>query len=181
MMKYIAAVLAFFFLLFLVKEGYQSTNKTGANSTRLSCHTESVVFERVYTPSLLKAAQSSLEAGEYELSSRVKKAHYMESRLFEYVDIKEVDQVVKDTIATYRNVATKNNDRVSVDYIIYENDKGDPGKKTPKSKLYAGYLYFEIMLNGEKVYVIQIDFNDSQGLDIPKRVACAIKSIMTAS
>lgn len=180
-MKYIAAVLAFVLLIFLVKEGYENTTKTGAKSVRLECHKKSTVFERVYDQALLKEAQHALKAGNYELSSSAQKAKYMQSRLFEHVGVKAVDQMIYDTIAAYRNVEGKANTAVTIDNIIYENDKGDPGKKTPKSKLYAGYLYFQVVVEGQKVYVIQIDFMDMEGKDLPERIKCAVKSIMTAS
>ncbi|MFT7879436.1 MAG: hypothetical protein ABXS91_03490 [Sulfurimonas sp.] len=181
MMKYIGAVLAFLFLAFLVKVGFENTAKSSAKSARLECHKKSTVFERVYDEALMKKAQHALQQGNYELLSRVKKAHYMESKLFEYVDMKAVDRMVNENIAAYRDSEAKSDTPVTIDYFVYENDKGDPGKKTPKSKLYAGYLHFKVMVEGERIYVIQIDFMDLKGKDIPSKVACAIRSIMTAT
>lgn len=180
-MKYIGAILAFIFLAFLVKVGFENTVKTGAKSARLECHKKSTVFERVYDQALMKEAQRALKRGNYELLSRAKKAQYMESRLFEYVDMKAMDQMVNEKIATYKDSEAKSSTPVVIDYFVYENDKGDPGKKTPKSKLYAGYLHFKMTVEGERVYVIQIDFMDLKGKDIPEKVECAIRSIMTAN
>lgn len=181
MMKYIGAILAFVFLAFLVKVGFENTTKTGAKSARLECHKKSTVFERVYDEARMKEAQRALKTGNYELLSRAKKAQYMESRLFEYVDMKAVDKMVNENIATYKDAEVQSSNPVVIDYFVYENDKGDPGKKTPKSKLYAGYLHFKVTVEGERVYVIQIDFMDLKGKDIPGKVACAIESIMTAA
>ena len=180
-MKYIAAILAFVFLVFLVKVGFENTAKKSSKSVRLECHKKSTVFERVYDQALMKGAQRALQKGEYELLSRAKKAQYMESKLFEYVDMKAVDQMVKDALDAHKDTQVESNTPVTIDYFVYENDKGDPGKKTKASKLYAGYMHFKVMVEGERVYVIQLDFMDLQGKDIPEKVECAVKSIMTAS
>lgn len=164
-----------------MKVGFENTTKTGAKSARLECHKKSTVFERVYDEVLMKKVQRALQQGDYELLSRAKKAQYMESKLFEYVDMKAVDQLINDTLATYRDAEAKSDMPVTIDYFIYENDKGDPGKKTPKSKLYAGYLHFKVTVEGERVYVIQIDFMDLQGKDIPEKVKCVVESMMTIS
>ncbi|MDY0402852.1 hypothetical protein [Sulfurovum sp.] len=180
-MKYIAAILAFVFLVFLVKVGVDSTAKKSSKSVRLECHNKSTVFERVYDQALMKEVQRALQKGEYELLSRAKKAQYMKSRLFEHVDMEEVDQMVKSALTAYKDPAAESNASVTVDYFVYENDKEDPGKKTKESKRFAGYLHFKVMSGGERVYVIQIDFMDLKGKDIPEKVECAVQSIMTAS
>lgn len=180
-MKYIATILAFVFLVFLVKVGVDSTGKKSSKSVRLECHKKSTVFERVYDQALIKKVQRALQKGEYELLSRAKKAQYMESKLFEHVDMEAVDQIVKSAFAAHKDPAAESNTSVTVDYFVYENDKDDPGKKTKESKRFAGYLHFKVMSGGERVYVIQIDFMDMQGKDIPEKVECAVQSIMTAS
>ena len=63
--------------------------------------------------------------------------------------------------------------------MVYENDKKDPGKKTPKSKKYAGYLTATFKIDNKKVYKIQTDFMSLQGEDIPQRISCIVKSVMT--
>jgi len=180
-MKYIAAILAFFFLAFLVKVGFENTAKKSSRSVRLECHKKSTVFERVYDQALLKEVQRALQKGEYELLSRAKKAQYMESKLFEYVEMEAVDQMVNNAIAAYKDPQAQSTTPVTIDYFVYENDKGDPGKKTEASKRFAGYLHFKVTVGGERIYVIQIDFMDMKGKDIPEKVECAVKSIMTAS
>jgi hypothetical protein len=180
-MKYIAAILAFAFLVFLVKVGVDSTAKKSSKSVRLECHKKSTVFERVYDQALIKEVQRALQKGEFELLSHAKKAQYMESKLFEYVDMKEVDAMVRNALAAYKDPQAQSTTPVTIDYFVYENDKDDPGKKTKESKLFAGYLHFKVLVGGERIYVIQIDFMDLQGKDIPEKVECAVQSLMTAS
>jgi len=69
-------------------------------------------------------------------------------------------------------------DKLLVSYYTRENDIKDPGKKTKKSKLYAGYLVFEFKLHDKTVYKTQTDFQDKQGKDIADRVSCVIRSFM---
>lgn len=177
-MRYIYTILT---LLFVVSIGYFSfgvQNNKSAKVQRIACHQKTVVFEKVYDKSLLKQIQNTLKSGNYKLSSRAQKSRYMKTRLFEYVDIKEVDKLVKNTIAQYKTEHNTDN-TVGIDYYIYENDKADPGKRTAKSKLYAGYVRFTFTYKGKRVYAVQVDFMDLDGKDIHKSVACAIESMHT--
>ena len=179
MLKNIVAILGFFLLVLLITLGVQNHKGSSAKSARLPCHKQVVLFEKVYDPSALQSVQQALEEQNYTIESTIKKAHYMKSQLLEYVDIKKVDQDVKDAIATYQTANMRNSEPVTIKYLIYENDKKDPGKKTKKSKLYAGYMKFDVVYKQKRVYAVQIDFMDMEGKDISQRVGCAIKSIMT--
>ena len=177
-MKYIYMILT---LLLIIAIGYLlsgATNKS-ANAQRIACHDEFVVFEKVYSDTLSEKVKSALRSDMYTLTSSVQKSVYIKTRLFEYVDLKEVDKLVVNSIAKYHTSNVKRDDKVAVDYYIYENDKSDPGKKTAKSKLYAGYLHFNFTYEGKRVYAVQVDFMDQQGKDIGQSVACAIESINT--
>jgi len=182
-MKYIYTILAIALLYFVGNDIYKQNTKTvaGAKSTRLACHKTSKVFERTYDNALLEKAQETVRAGEYELTSRIKEAKFMETKMFQYVQLEKVDQMVKDAIAKRKQADAKAEGKVTIDYYIYENDKADPGKKTKKSKLYAGFLRFVLTYNGKKFYSVQADFMNLEGEDIPKSVECAIESLMTAS
>lgn len=181
MLKNIALVLAFLIIVILVTLCVQKSQTFHANSTRLPCHSDVVVFEKVYDPTSIERVQHALKAQNYSIDSSIQKAHYMKSQLFEYVDIKKVDQRVKDAISAYKSSHIENSEMVTIKYHIYENDKSDPGKKTQKSKQYAGYLKFELYHKMKRVYAIQIDFMDMQGRDITQRVNCAIRSMMTVT
>lgn len=178
-MKYIYTILTLLLIAGIGFFSFQGNAKKSAKAQRLACHKKSVVFEKVYADTLLKKVQNALYAGEYKLTSRVQKSEYMKTRMFEYVDLKEVDKLVANTIAQYKTETSMTTDKVGVDYYIYENDKADPGKKTAKSKLYAGYLRFTFTYNGKRVYSVQVDFMDLEGKDIDKSVKCAIESIVT--
>jgi len=182
-MKYIYIILAIILIYFVGNDIYKQNTKTvaGAKTTRLACHKTCKVFERTYDADLLKKAQEAVRAGEYKLTSRIKEAKFMETQMFKYVQLEKVDQMVKDAIAKKKQADAKAEGKVHIDYYIYENDKADPGKKTKKSKLYAGFLRFIITYNGKKFYSVQADFMNLEGTDIPKSVECAIESFMTAS
>jgi len=182
-MKYIYTILAIVILYFVGNDIYKQNTKkvAGAKSTRLACHKTSKVFERTYDTELLKKAQEAVLAGEYELTSRIKEAKFMETKMFKYVQLEKVDQMVKDAITKRKQADAKAEGKVAIDYYIYENDKADPGKKTKKSKLYAGFLRFIMTYNGKKFYSIQADFMNLEGKDIPKSVECAIETFVTAS
>jgi len=182
-MKYIYTILAIVLLYFVGNDIYKQNTKksSGAKSSRLACHKTCKVFERTYDAALLKKVQESIHAGEYKLTSSIKEAKFMETKMFKYVQLEKVDTMVKDAIEQNKQSDAKSDGKVHIDYYIYENDKADPGKKTKKSKLYAGFLRFIMTYNGKRVYSVQADFMSLEGADIPKSVVCAIKSFMTAS
>jgi hypothetical protein len=176
MKKYIYMVLLVVLTIGIGKSIYDQMNKQGAKATRLECHENSTVFEKVNSPQLFKLFQQDFKAGKVSVSIESEKAKYMESKLFEYVDQDEV----KQQFIKFANLSTDGLDnRSTLHILIYENDKEDPGKKTPKSKLYAGYLVLSAKVDNKLVYKFQIDFFDHQGKDIPKVLQCAIKSIQT--
>ena len=179
-MKYLFYAALAFFIYLIGSDVYHQATKKGPNSTRIACQKKCKVFEKVYDENLAKAAKAALLSGSYSLKSGIKKARFMKSRLFEYVHIEDVDKMVREAIAKRKRLDAHPARQPLIDYYIYENDKDDPGKKTKKSKLYAGYLYFLFMLDGKKAYVVQIDFMDLQGRDIPKRIDCAMESFLTA-
>jgi hypothetical protein len=178
-MKYIYLILSVLLIIIIGSTIQDKMTHSSAKVNRINCHKKRVVFEKVYDDSLIESVQQTLYEGEYTLNSRIQKATYMKTRLFEYVDIKNVDTVVKESIARYKKNNSNTDKNLKIDYYIYENDKADPGKKTAKSKLYAGYLRFTFSLSGKRVYSVQVDFMNPQGKDIPQSVECAIKSIMT--
>ena len=99
-MKYIYTLLAIALLYFVGNDIYKQNTKTaaGGKSTRLACHKTCKVFERTYDAVLLKKAQESIHAGEYTLTSSIKEAKYMQTKMFKYVQLEKVDQMVKDAI-----------------------------------------------------------------------------------
>jgi hypothetical protein len=171
--------LALFIMGVIANAIYQQMHKQSPNLSILPCQKEVVVYEKIYDATLLKQAQKAVFEGSVLIASRIKKSHYMPSRLFKYVDKKSVDL---NFIEALQNMGGNKagSSKVKIDYYIYENDKNDPGKKTPKSKLYAGYLYVTFFYEEKRCYVMQIDFMDDQGRDIPKRVECALKTFLSA-
>ncbi|CAA6823723.1 MAG: Unknown protein [uncultured Sulfurovum sp.] len=178
-MKYIYTLLTLLLIVGIAFFSFQGNSKKSGKADRIACHKKSVVFEKVYDENQFEKVKNALYTGAYKLTSRVQKSVYMKTRMFEYVDLKDVDKLVENAIAQYKKQIPNTGNKVGVDYYIYENDKADPGKKTVKSKLYAGYLHFIFSYGGKKVYAVQVDFMDLEGKDIDKSVECAIKSLVT--
>ncbi len=163
-------------------EIYKQINKVpkSAKTARLDCHKKTITFEKVLKPKLIKELHQVLASEDYKLEIFAEKAKHMETKMFNYVD---VDVVEKDIIEKFNNHKLKSkiakNGSLIIDVLIYENDKKDPGKKTKRSKLYAGYLEFTFKLNKKVVYKIQSDFMKMKGEDIPDRISCIIDSVMS--
>lgn len=175
MKKVIYIILTTALLILIGQSIYKQLNKTGAKAVRLECHKSSTVFEKVIKKDFLKQLKSDINTGNIKVNISVEKAKYTESSLFSFVD----PQKIKNEFEKLLNSNINNNSNSSVDILIYENDKGDPGKKTAKSKLYAGYLVFSFKYNNKLTYKLQIDFHDHEGKDITKVLKCALKSIKT--
>ncbi len=175
----IVAILA---LAIFGNEIYKQVNKKpkSAKATRLDCQKVAVTFEKVVKKDLIENLQQTLKSGDYTLDVWADKAKYMKSVMFEYVDIKAIDKDIREKIKNYPlDIEAKKINDIFVDVMVYENDKKDPGKKTKKSKLYAGYLEFAFKVDKKVVYKIQIDFMDLKGEDISERISCVVKSVMS--
>ena len=180
--KYFSFIVVFAVVLVIGNEIYTQVNKKpkSAKSTRLSCHKDSVTFEKVIKPKLVQELLQTLKSQDYKVNVWADKSKYMTSVMFNFVDIKKIDEDIKTKIKNYKlDIEAKKTSDVLIDVMVYENDKKDPGKKTKRSKLYAGYLVFTFKVGIKKVYKIQTDFMDLKGEDIPKRVSCIINSVMT--
>ena len=147
---------------------------------RLPCHKTMICFERSFGDKDIKMAQKQLESGNFEFSSRVEKATYAPSKLFDYIKLSDVDKITQMELDSYVIKKELTDEKLKISYYVYENDIGDPGKKTKKSKLYAGYVVYKFYNKKNKlIYQSQIDFMDKQGADIAQSVKCAIKSFAT--
>ena len=182
MKRYVWIFVGVCFVLLIGSSIYKQIQKDNksAKSTRISCHKNTTAFEKVYTQNSLKNLKQKLEEGNFELSSSVQKAVYSKSKLFDYINLEDMDKIVFETLNSYLKQENLNNEKLKISYYIYENDVEDPGKKTQKSKLYAGYVVFRFSDNkNELVYQVQIDFMDKKGADLPQSIKCAIKSFIT--
>ncbi len=156
---------------------WSSMSEVDSKSSRLACQTEVTTFETIRKPNQIPNAIKALKNGNYKLDSEIRFSKYMKSQLGNYLSIEDVDKMLKEVIGV---VANPNDNALIIDYSVYENDKKDPGKKTKKSKLYAGYIYLDFKIDKKSVYGIQIDYKDLQAKDLKKRIECAIKSFLSA-
>ena len=172
------------FTIYVVGDSiYKEINKepTSCKAKRLECQKSVTAFERGFIIDDIKKAQDLVKSGDVIFTSTIEKSIYAESKLFEYVSLKNTDKIVQNQLDKYlieNSVKSKN--PLKFTYYIYENDVKDPGKKTKKSKLYAGYLVFEFKNSKNKtIYKVQIDFMDKKGADIANTIECSIKSFVT--
>lgn len=153
---------------------YQQVTKKGAKAQRLECHKGVTVFERVYAQDKLPKIQELLQNGEFGLTLKAERSKYMESKLFDYVDVTEIENYIKSSFGQ-----KSENETLKINVLLYENDKKDPGKKNDEALKYAGYLVFDVYLDKTLVYKIQIDFMDMQGFDIKTKIDCVKQSILS--
>ncbi|PIF04134.1 MAG: hypothetical protein CSA86_03300 [Arcobacter sp.] len=155
-------------------------DKTPGKAKRLPCQKKVTSFERSFSDPDVKYVQSLIEQGSVEFASFVEPAKYAKSTLFEYITLEEMDSAFKDYLHSYVKYNETNEHHYKLYYYVYENDKKDPGKKSAKSKLYAGYVVLEVKNTDNKsIYKVQIDLMDPKGSDIVSTIKCAIKSLMT--
>ncbi len=171
-------------IIFVIgNEVYTQINKKpkSIKAKRLGCHSISTTFEKVLKPKLIKNLHQTLKSGDYKLVVWEDKAKYMNSVMFNYVDVKVINNDIKQKIKVYKidNIVAQKTNDVLIDVMVYENDKKDPGKKTKASKLYAGYLVVAVKIDKKIVYKIQMDFMNLKGKDIPDRISCIVDSIMS--
>ena len=183
-MKYIKILLWFFlvvFVLLVVVDIYKkiTTEKGSGVSKRVECQTKSTTFEKIHNTNQIKIAQELMTSGNYILQSEIQKSVYAASKLFEYISKEDIDNNTKTQIERISKIKIEKKDNLLISYYTRENDIKDPGKKSKKSKQYAGYLVYEFKLSDKTVYKIQTDFDDFQGKDIENRISCVITSFMS--
>ena len=184
MKKYLIIFAVVFGITMLVIQTSDIPSQSGVpesgKAKRIPCQKQATSFERGFGDKEIKKAQTLLENGNVKLSSSVEKAVYAESKMFEFVKLKDTDKIVQNELSKYVKNKTEQKDKLNLSYYIYENDVKDPGKKTKKSKLYAGYIVMQVKNNNNKtIYKVQIDFMDRQGADIAQSIQCCVKSFAT--
>ena len=172
----IVAILAFF----VIEAIYSQFNKKSAKSTSLACHKNITVFERIYLNEELENAKQSIKARNFQYAIKLQPSIYMQTKLFDYIKKEDIETIFTSELNKEENVLKEETKNVIIDILVYENDKKDPGKKTAKSKLYAGYLVISIWQNEKQIYRVQVDFLEDKGEDIPSRIKCAIETIFSA-
>jgi hypothetical protein len=177
MKKYIYIIVITFLVVAIGNSVYQQVNKKSAKSVRLECHKNSTVFEKLLKAELLDKLQSDIKNGNLKVTIDTERSKYMESKLFDFISKEKIEQDVQKLLN--KNSLTTDDPISSVNILVYENDKDDPGKKTKKSKLYAGYLVFSFKVDKSLVYKLQIDFFDHEGKDIEETLKCGFKSLLT--
>jgi predicted DNA-binding protein (UPF0278 family) len=178
----IGIFIAVFLTVLVANAIYEQINKEqiSAKAVRLECQKKVTSFEKGFGNEAIKDAQTLLENGNFKINSYIEKSVYMESKLFEYIKLSDIDKIAKIELEKYIKNKNTNDGELKVTYYIYENDKKHPGKKTEKSKNYAGYVVFKFKNTQNKlVFQSQIDFMNMQGKDIPQSIQCAIESFTT--
>ncbi len=184
MKKNLMIFVTVFFIAMLIFQTADIPSPTGVPASgkaiRIPCQKKATSFERGFGDEDIKIAQALLESGNVKLSSRVEKAVYATSKMFEYVKLEDTNKIVQAELKKYIKNQIEQKDKLNLSYYIYENDVKDPGKKTKKSKLYAGYIVMQVKnKNNKTIYKVQIDFMDRQGADIDQSIKCCIKSFAT--
>lgn len=151
---------------------YEQASAT-CKASRVPCQNNTTTFERIYKKELIASVQKALRQGNSELHMRFQEASYMEPILFERVTQESISKLFKDTFEF------SDSGDVSVDVLVYENDKKDPGKKSKKAFLYAGYFAVGFSYKDELVYKVQVDFMDDYGADMKERIECVKASVMS--
>lgn len=183
--KYVGVFVIVFIVYMLGDSIYTEMNKdkTPGKAKRIECQKKVVTFERIFDNTQIQEAQNQIREGKINFSSDIEKAVYTQSKLFEYFPLKKADVIFKDKLFSYAEKQEENKvkkDDYILSYYIYENDVNDPGKKTKKSKLYAGYIVFEVKNKDNKtIYKVQTDFMNHAGDDLKESLECTVESFMT--
>jgi len=182
-MNKIISILIAALVLFFAYGIYENIEKTQAKKEkRIPCHKTTITFENIANKKLLPKAIDLLESNNYEVISRIELSKYMETKILNHISMEKANDFLENSINKVKNSNNKaesSDEKLIIDYYIYENDKEDKGKKSDKAKLYAGYLVFEFKLENKLIYKIQTDFMKMDTSDIPERMDCIIKSFTT--
>jgi len=179
MKKYIYTFVIVFILGAIIYSIYTEINKPkiSVKAKRLECQKRVTSFERAYDKEQLTKAQTLLKNGNFIISHGIDKAKYMNSTLFDLIDMEKLTSQLKTKLNKSDKI-TK--DDIKIEYKVYENDTEDPKKKSDNCKFFRGYVVLKVLnKNNKLIYQVQIDFMDFEGKDIPATLDCAVKSFLT--
>lgn len=182
MKKYLQILVGLLIFYFIGESIYteMTKDKTPGKAKRLECQKKVTSFEKAVSDADIVYAQNLIEHGNTNFISSIEKAVYSKSTLFDYITLEQMDKIFSQRLKSYVKYNEKNKEKYKLSYYVYENDKNDPGKKSAKSKLYAGYVVLEVKnLNNKSIYKVQIDFMDDRGSDIKDAINCTLQSFMT--
>ncbi|PLY11066.1 MAG: hypothetical protein C0626_00395 [Arcobacter sp.] len=164
-------------ILFFSYGIYSNLNKKSIKSKRVVCQQQTVTFESIYDKTNIAKVQKLFTSKNYIIKSNIIYSVFMPTVLKNNLNANLADDILKRNIPITDIIKT--DEKLVIDYYIYENDKDDNKKKNPKAKLYAGYLLFEFKLNEKIVYKIQTDYMKQDGSDIENRIECVVKSFLS--
>lgn len=169
--------------LFIAYGVYGQMTKPPMKPQRIPCQKEVTCFERLYgTPEALSRVVDLLARRHYGIETTTQPSVYMKPRLFDTLDPAEAEAEARRAIERLipRKAASAGAKApLRVKFLIYENDKKDPGKKSKKAFLYEGYVVFSFLLEGKTVYKVQVDFMEPEGRDVNRRIDCAVRSLVS--
>jgi hypothetical protein len=147
---------------------------------RLPCHKNITCFEKGYDEDGIEKAKELIKNGNYRILSSIDKAQYMESTLFSFVSVEDMDTFFYNYIQQQIDKPLEYDNGAIIKYTIFENDIEDPKKKSDNCKLYRGYIVFKVLSpNNKLVYQNQVDFMDHEGKDVSKTLQCSFESFLT--
>ncbi|NEW61441.1 hypothetical protein GSY74_09120 [Sulfurovum sp. bin170] len=168
------------FIYFLIQHGEDESSRKSERDAITACQKEVIFFKMVHNRALVKKAQMLLYDENYEIVSTITKAEHMKSRIETYLSKENVDKVVQRVIknSSKADGITIDSEKVTIKYLIVENDKHHPIKRNGKVDFFIGYLDFKFLLGEELVYESQIDYIGKTGEDIPRRIECVVNSFI---
>ena len=178
-MKRILPIILILLVLFVTFAVFEEINKFDPKQKRLACQEKTTTFEKIEFEHPIWETNNLIETNNFIIKSNIEYSKYMESHLINILDVTQADAILNKVLKNYIKSNTPSDKKLVIDYYIYENDKEDKGKKSPKAKLYAGYLMFEFKLDGNVVYKIQSDYMSFEAKDIEERMDCIIKSFIS--
>jgi hypothetical protein len=134
------------------------------------CFTEVTAFDKVTNQTIFKDKYRQFIKTGALVESKIEYGKYMNSLIKGNIKLYQVDKIVTSHL-------TGSSSEYKVKYTIIENDKLDPGKKSQKCKIFAGYLLFEFFYQDKSFYKVQMDFMSTKGEDLSKRIDCIFKNL----
>ena len=150
-----------------------------SKSTRVECQTKTTTFEKIFLDKPVEEAIKVLKKGNYKIVSNIEYSKYMKSNLINILTKEKADDLLKEVLVKNLSINQNSNEKLTIEYYVYENDKEDTNKKNSEAKSYAGYLMFEFKYNNELIYKIQTDYKNIDASDIKERMDCVVSSFLS--
>lgn len=123
------------------------------------CFDEDIYIDKIYDKQSFKKDYEKIVKNGFTIENKVEYSVYMNSIFKNKIDENTLNNIINKYMI-------EDNSEYKIKYIVVENDKLDPNKKSQSCKLFAGYISFEVYHKELLIYKVYTEFMDIKDIEV---------------